>query len=70
MVAVLESIEGAAVARAVREDDAARRAAGKVQGEGLMAEIEGNLDHCRADVGRWLGALASGFERDADGSAP
>ena len=47
-------------------------AAGKVQGksEGLMAEIEANLDHCRADVGRWLGALAAGIERDADAPAP
>ena len=45
-------------------------AAGKTQGEILMAEIEANLDHCRADVGRWLEALASGFDPDADVALP
>jgi 5'-methylthioinosine phosphorylase len=45
-------------------------AAGKTQGKILMAEIEANLDHCRADVGRWLEALASGFDPDADVALP
>jgi 5'-methylthioadenosine phosphorylase/5'-methylthioinosine phosphorylase len=45
-------------------------AAGKTQGEGLMAEIEANLDHCRADVGRWLEALVVGFDPDADALRP
>lgn len=47
-------------------------AAGKAPdgGEGLMAEIEANLDHCRADVGRWLEVLAAGLDPDSDVSAP
>ena len=41
-------------------------AAGKTQAEILMAEIEANLDLCRAEVGRWLEALVAGFDPDAD----
>jgi len=41
-------------------------AAGKAEGDILMAEIESNLAQCSAGVGRWLAAFVATFDPDAE----
>ena len=40
-------------------------AAGKAEGDIIMAEIEANLAQCSAGVGRWLAAFVETFDPDA-----
>jgi len=41
-------------------------AAGKAEGDILMAEIESNLAQCSTGVGRWLAAFVATFDPDAE----